>query len=888
MRTSDFLCTFAPENTKFVIMRKILLFLAAGFFFFSCANNESSSTETSATTSEVSSAPEEETPLIPMAREEDDDRPSIVLEGEGYQLVLPAVAEDVECEPVSDEREAELRSQGYEFIARPIHVTRNGNPHVQLGRAVTVRFAIPEDFPVERYNELVGVLVNENGAEYKIPDYYALREGYVQFQTCHFSDAFPGVNQDSLRERFIDEVAVYGWGKDMSNRQLEPTLREQLNKFAEDHCLGENDLVGIAMREVFGEKDFVKIGLDIVNAHDMENATFEQRAAVASETLIKLAKGKVLSYFIKKLKVDENKKVKVMDELKSEKIGETVYKTEIVKIESRRNKVVGVLEDHFNMENAEKVGTTLGSNPTFEQCYIMAWQYLTEFAKEKTKETLIEMIPYLSYAKQVATATEIWKKFWAATQMQELYKQYEEKADEVHGLLNNDMWNVVSEGIAAPEFLHGMKDEQIKAMIEQRYLEKKEIEARKAELREYLDTIEIYADLKHPRLEEKHFDYVQRLTVVRNLIERFADELVDEDGAIRYVEDGRQQVCFGEKSTLIHLCYLVNKYLDFYPDRQAFYAWLNENGYNYGQLEDEYNRLDKLLWKDEYEKPKKDPDIHIVIQESLGTTGHAKYAGHTICLGTDGVAYKGWSRNIPNSDWVLDEGWSTEFPDEDVDMKLSEYKAIGRPNQVLIYASESDFEYGAPPVKTFAFVVDTTNSYTRIELNPNKDRIIEFVFCDHCENYKVHIEPDLNQHTPMIYPMGVNDALEDALKDIHLHLNSKSDHFSFSASGEYADGNMSSRINLTVNGTVDFEKKEGTCTITATLSGENKQRAFKLSSARFDLTGSISFYPDKYGNYAIGIAGETGPVVWSAVDRGNSGSYETRGYIYFDFQAVDD
>lgn len=819
--------------------------------------------------------------LIP----EEDSRPPIVLKGEGYQLELPAFATDVQCEPVSEVREFDLMWQGHDLIVKPISVTRNGDNHVQLGQPATVRFAIPEDVPEDQYDELVGMLFTDHGTEYKIPDYYALREGFVQFETSHFCDLAAGRQRDSLRELFIEEVAVNGWGRNMSNKDMEPTFRAQLNKFAEDHYLGENDLVGIAMREVFGEKDFVKIGLDIVNAYDMENAGMEERMAVASETMIKLAKGKVLSYFIKKLKTDETKKVKVLDEIKSEKKGEFVYKTELVNIDSRRNKVIGVLEDHFSMENAEKVGTVMGDNPTFEQCYIYACEYIGNFAKEKTKEGLIEMIPYLGYLKQMATAVEIWKKFWAATQMQDLYKTYEKKANAKGALLDDDEWNEITLYISAPKFLHGMTDMQMKDYIEQRYIKKKEIEERKVALKRYIGLIEENVDLKSECFEKKHFDYVQRLTVVNNLIDRFYDELVGDDGYLTYVDNGYKQALCSPFEIDRQLCYVVDEYLKCYPNREKFYAWLKENGYHFGNLEDEYNRLDKLLWKEE---PVKDPDVHIVIQESLGASGRAKYAGYTICLGTDGVAYKGWSRNIPNSDWVLDEGWSTEFPDEDVDMKLSEYKAIGRPNQVLIYASESDFEYGAPPVKTFPFVVDTMNSYTRIELNPNKDRVIEFVFCDHCENYAVHIEPDLNQHTPMIYPIGVSDALVDALKDIHLHLNSKSDHFSFSASGEYADGNKFSRINLTVNGTVDFEKKEGTCTITATLSGENKQRAFKLSSARFDLTGSISFYPDKYGNYAIGIAGETGPVVWSAVDRGNSGSYETRGHIYFDFQAVQD
>ena len=660
-------------------MRKVFpIFLALiAVILYGCSGGSTS--QESASQEAASQEATEVGKLIP----EEDQRPPIVLKGEGYQLELPAFATDVQCEPVSEVREFDLMWQGHDLIVKPISVTRNGDNHVQLGQPATVRFAIPEDVPEDQYDELVGMLFTDHGTEYKIPDYYALREGFVQFETSHFCDLAAGRQRDSLREKFIEKVAVNGWGRNMSTKDMEPTLRAQLNKFAEDHYMGENDLVGIAMREVFGEKDFVKVGLDMVNAYDLENASLDERIAVASETLIKLAKGKVLSYFIKKLKVDENKKVKVLDELKSEKKGEFVYKTELVNIDSRRNKIVGVMEDHFKMENAEKVGTTLGSNPTFEECYILAWQYITEFAKEKTKEALIEMIPYLGYLKQMATAVEIWKKFWAATQMQDLYNEYEKKANAKGALLDDDEWTEISLRVNAPKFLHNMTDSQMRKYIEERFLAQKELEERKAELREYIDIIETYANIESAVcFEQKHFDYVQRLTVVDNLLDRFYDEMVDDDGFLVFNEDGKRYRYNGRDLVYPQLCIVVNKYLELYPDRETFYAWLKENGYQFRYLEREYERLDKVLWKEEAVK---DPDVHIVIQESLGASGHAKYAGHAICLGKDGKPYTGWYRAIPDEDWVHDQGWSTEYPDADTEIPLSEYKELGMTKKVMIY-----------------------------------------------------------------------------------------------------------------------------------------------------------------------------------------------------------
>lgn len=766
---------------------------------------------------------------IQMEREVNDGRPPIVLKGTGYQLELPAVANDVQCEPVSDEQEAQLKQQGYEFIAKPLYVTRNGNPHVQLGRAATVSFAIPEGFPEDRYDELVGMLITDKGAEYKIPDYYALREGIVKFETSHFSIAGAGLCKDSLRERFIEQIAVNGWQRNMSNKDLEPTWREQLNKFANDYCLGENDLVGIAMREVFGDKDIVKIGMDIVNAHDMENASFEQRAEVASKTMVRVVESKLLAYFLSALKEED-------------------AKDDDEKDESKRNKIIGVLEEHFNIDNVEQVSTLLGEKASVEKCYIFACEYIGNYALDKWKGFVEEMVPYISYVKHMATATEIWKKFWAATQMQQLYQQYEEKADEVHGLLNNDMWNVVSTGIAAPEFLHGMKDEQIKEMIEKRYLEKKEIEARKAEARKYIALIDTTVDLNSECFEQKHFDYIQRLTVVNNLMDRFRSELLDKDGWLVYYDDGYKQAVRSPHEVNRQLCYVINEYLKCYPNRDKFYEWLSKNGFNYGPLKDEYKRLDDLLWK-----KKKDPDVHIVIQESMGaSSGSAKYMGHTICLATNGKPYKDWYRTIPETDSISALGWTTEFPAEDVDIKLSQYNAIGRPNQVLVYASESAFLNGGAPIETFVFEVDTTNSYTHVELSKEVAILTEYYFNPYTNYLIGYTLNGTDSEGKEVYlastPYALNGALEDALKDVHLFINlyGKGNNISFKISGEYSDGDdATADLDLTLNGRADFDKSDeyadekevGTCTMKATVKAID--RFGTQITTRYNLTGKV-------------------------------------------------
>lgn len=868
-------------------MRKHFFFLASmmmtAVMFTACGGNGSSNASDASETPEVSN----------FIREE-DNRPPIVMEGLGSHLELPASAENVRCELVEEERLAQLRQQGYDFIVRPLIVTKNGDTHVRLNNVATVSFQIPSKYPREIYNELVGVLITDKGPEYKIPDYYALREGLVQFETSHFCEVGAVKDKEALRERFIEEVAVNGWQRNMSNKTVEPTWREQINKFANDHCLGENDLLGIAMREVFADKDIVKIGLDIVNAHDMEDATVEERIQVASENMVKIAESKLLAYFLGKLKEEDTKKVKVLDELKSEKIGEAVYKTELHKIDSRRNKIIGVLEDHFSMDNAEKVGTLLGDEPSVEKCYIFACEYVGKFALDQWKSMVVDMVPYLGTVKKMATAAEIWKKFWACTQMQDLYKAYKEKADENGGYVSKDIWDVISIGVAAPEFLHNMTDAQIREKLALRYREETEIERRKAEERKYLDLIESIVDLDAPCLEAKHFDYIQRLTIVNNLIDRFYDELKDKDGCLVFYDNGYKQTYSNFNNINEQLCYVVNEYLKCYPDRDKFYQWLSKNGFNYGQLEKEYDKLDALLWKEE---PEYDPEIRIAIQESTNgaSSGGIKYAGHTICLGTNGKPYKDWHRNIPDEDWVYNDGWSTEFPREDSIILLSEYKEIGMPNQVLIYANEKSFLNGGTPVATFDFKADTTDHKTVVELNPNREGLVEYGFDtedQYCGlSYQLYISDDGQGnyvYAPEL-PYCTKYALMDALSKVHIYLKDKGDKFSFTTYGESSSEDASAEITLTVEGEIDFSYTfpKASCTIKATVDAI-KDDGTRIK-AYFNLTGLSADEEDENGaHYRLQFGYHPAPVRIECVTAdGQKKVYEAKdGNITFHFLLI--
>jgi len=121
---------------------------------------------------------------------------------------------------------------------------------------------------------------------------------------------------------------------------------------------------------------------------------------------------------------------------------------------------------------------------------------------------------------------------------------------------------------------------------------------------------------------------------------------------------------------------------------------------------------------DKPKKKKNNPKVSIVIQETLGAeAGDANYAGHTICLGTNGRPYKDWYYNIPNDNKARHEGWSTTYPNEGSSILLSQYETIGCPNQLLVYKNAMAFERGEAPLESINFVVDTTGHPTVVELH---------------------------------------------------------------------------------------------------------------------------------------------------------------------------
>ena len=730
-----------------------------------------------------------------------DDFPTVVLKGNGFKLEVAESDKDLEFTPVGDERVAELKQMGYNPIVTPIRVTRNGEKHVELSQCATVSFDIPKDFPKDKYDELVGVLITDEGPEYVIPDYYALKKGVVKFRTCHFSDATVDQNKDSLRKQFIENVAVNGWSNHINDEALKPKLKDKLEEYAKSLGLGEDDPMGVIVREIYEDNTILSIGSDLINAYDMEGDDIEKRIEVATETMVKEAEAKVLSYLFDKLKEEDTKKKKVIDEMKSGG-NETIYKTEIEEIDSKRNKIIDIIEDRFSIENVEKASKKLGGMTTFDEFYVFAKKQLKKQGKEKLKEISINLCPYIKTVQAEAKGAEYLTKFIGITEFNYFYKRYKEVADTHNGNVSDEEWSFITIKSSTPNFWHGMSNEEIRQKLAERYQKEAEIEKRRKEATETVELIESRVDLEAKCFKKKKLDYSQRLTVVNNLLNRFRAELVDKNGNLTFIDakTKERQYYSAEANQKWQLCKVVNAYLKYYPDQEKFYTWLAKNGYYQNKLKDNFDRLDALL--DKPQKPKSDPRVSILIQETFGSeAGYAKYLGYTICLGTNGKPCPGWCRNIPVVDSLRD-GWSTRYPetDEDSFVRLSQYKALGRPNQVLIYKNEKAYEKGEKPLEAIDFVLDTTGLTTVVELN-------RILWGEYSHDYVK------TMRSSKIGDWG------DSICDTHIQL-MKNGYFTITGGGDFISDYCCVKRNFTISGHVDYSTQKGTFTMKATYEFE--------------------------------------------------------------------
>ena len=497
------------------------------------------------------------------------------LRGDGYAVKLPDSAEGIKCEFVSDAQMAELLPDGCQFISKPIMLTQKGNQHVQLDEMAKVSFDIQKDIPKEEYINLVGVLFTDDGPMYMIPEIEGIQKGVVQFETSHFSPV-GAVQMDEIqrRELFIERIVVGEWKANACDKDLEKSLKQKIKDFATDCGFGKDDLMGMIAREVLSDTEYINDAIELIDDDDDPETT--------AEKLKEKAKVKMLALCFEKLKKDKEVDQVEYNELKDR------YDHTRVKKPTKQKKIAEKLEKHLTKKNMEELGTRLGRG---ESPTSIAWDYVKKsamnFGEDQLKNFATTMVPQIKLMQEGAKYMKILKKCWASNEMIDMYNAYARNCNR-DGRMSNDDWNAFSvRRLNAVMSKFGLTEAQIRQQFEECYVNNQDLERKKAELRKLIALWEHpdYDLVNKPILKERDYDYIQRLTRIHILMERFRKELVV-NGDI----PGRER-----QDDVNHtLCKIVGKYLDFYPDQEKFYRWLAWKGYDRGKLRKKVDALDEL------------------------------------------------------------------------------------------------------------------------------------------------------------------------------------------------------------------------------------------------------------------------------------------------------
>ena len=491
-----------------------------------------------------------------------------------YNVNLPSGTTGVTIEALSDAEVSKLQSKGYTIVGTPINVTQNGSDHVALNDLATVSFKIPKDISKDRYDELVGVIMTDEGPEYIVPDLAGLEEGVVRFKTIHFCETWAGMDKSQLNNQFADYIAVNDWNNDVRVSDFNK-LSDKLKSAFDDAGFGENDLLGMAMREAVKGNEHVDKTKEWIDAYDTNKLT-DKAVAEVEDYVIDEVKTQALSYLFGKLEENPN------DE-----------------------KVKATLKENLTQENVDDLAKRLGAgkNPMD-----MALEYGKGFAKERIKN-FVTQNPYVkAYVMAVeveVAAINVFHKFWARQDMIYYYNEYEKYMSNQGGL---DM-NTILTKIGTPKFEFNMTSEEIEEMFKKRYKENKVINAKKADVLKLIQTWKEQGLLFIGQAKESQYikdfftkngkkedDYYQRLTTIHELMERFRKELVI-DGEIALAKDAIGTVNTKDPDHINkELSKIVAEYIYFYPDIKGFYNWLIGQGYLNKKLKKAIEGLEVPGW----------------------------------------------------------------------------------------------------------------------------------------------------------------------------------------------------------------------------------------------------------------------------------------------------
>ncbi len=181
----------------------------------------------------------------------------------GWQLDIPSSAFDSEVylnmNTLSESESANYQSGAFEFIGTPVKITVRGKKSTWLDRPVTVTMQIPKEQRVSKKNadDVLAAYYNGESWDYIFPDITKVSEGYITFETYHFS-LFSAVKltEEEKIKLYTQKMAVQIWEDEEREKAFSDKVMDMFNEAFKKMGISDETVKGKLLRSVAKEYDF--------------------------------------------------------------------------------------------------------------------------------------------------------------------------------------------------------------------------------------------------------------------------------------------------------------------------------------------------------------------------------------------------------------------------------------------------------------------------------------------------------------------------------------------------------------------------------------------------------------------------------------------------------
>jgi hypothetical protein len=524
------------------------------------------------------------------------------LKKDGWSLTIPknCFDEDVKVNVTKVGSGEAYDAAKDSFLALPIDISIEGMENVRLNEPVKITMKLnKKNLPdAESFDRTV--MTYWNGGEWEpiIPDPVRLSEGYLEFETWHFS-SYGGklMNREEQIKLYAQKMAVENW----SNENEDPTYIEKVKAVCNDYFDGIG-LYASEMREIIIDR---VLDMNIV-------PTTRELAAEADMQALAYKCGELLAEATIEM-VQENPLVKESLMVGLGNIGTLIEGTEALNNGDYKTALVEFTDLGVSLMG---YGTGVGTLKSVADLGIAATEQGLMAWKDYEMECAYKS--YAGLAKKGAYGYTLNPGDWETLkiQMRGYYNRLLSERKEAWRRLQGKDKLSEAEIKAQEDFV----DADLKKQFEKRLANEKRIEAKAAE---YEKIIQSFKDVN--LLNRLEYGYKYEMTVEQRLRSLFTIRQV-----ILKMVGGDISVFGSEKDREVNLSIAIAKWLSCGKDRAKFYDWMREKGYlkKAGEATEGYWKLVRSF-ENEYEQSAADENYLSSWSGGGGSYSYnCKFIGH--------------------------------------------------------------------------------------------------------------------------------------------------------------------------------------------------------------------------------------------------------------------